>query len=171
MAATLKIDTVLIENPDELNFILGHAHFIQTADDLAEIAARSNVQKYGVAFCEASGGHDPENPGRMVRFEGNDERCLDLAKNNALKIAAGHSFIMFIDGAFPISILNSVKAAPTVARVIAATANPTTVLIASLDEDRKGIIGIIDGMTSTSFETKDDQKKRKDFLRMIGYKR
>lgn len=96
---------------------------------------------------------------------------IDLATSNALAIGAGHSFLLFMDGAFPISVLNSIKAAPTVCRVICATANPTTVLLASQGEGRKGIVGVIDGMTSVALEDEKDKTKRKEFLKMIGYKR
>ena len=35
----------------------------------------------------------------------------------------------------------------------------------------QGIMGVIDGVCPTDFETEDDKSKRHDFLRMIGYKR
>jgi hypothetical protein len=47
MANNLRIETVDIENPDGLNFILGHAHFIQTVDDLAEVCARHSIPAFG----------------------------------------------------------------------------------------------------------------------------
>ncbi len=144
---------------------------MQTVDDIAEICARHAIPKFGAAFCEASEGHDPDVPGRRVRTEGNDDELINLAAKNALGIAAGHTFLLFMDGAFPISVLNAIKAAPTVCRVYCATANPTTVLISSLDEDRKGIIGVIDGMTSAAIENEKDTIARKQFLKMIGYKR
>ncbi|MCA9381863.1 hypothetical protein KC660_00450, partial [Candidatus Dojkabacteria bacterium] len=52
----LKIETVKITNPDELNLILGQSHFIKTVEDLHE-ALVSSVPgiKFGLAFCEASG--------------------------------------------------------------------------------------------------------------------
>lgn len=96
---------------------------------------------------------------------------VDLAAKNALSIGAGHTFLLFMDGGFPISVLNAIKASPTVCRIFCATANPTTVLLASLEEDRKGIVGVIDGMTSVAIEDEKDKKARKDFLKMIGYKR
>jgi hypothetical protein len=33
-----------------------------------------------------------------VRFDGNDSSLVELAKANAMKIGAGHSFIIFLDG-------------------------------------------------------------------------
>lgn len=106
-----------------------------------------------------------------MRFEGNDDDLKQLAANNALKIGAGHTFVLFMDGAFPISILQAVKDAPTVAHVWCATANPTSIMIGSLGEDRKGIMGVIDGQTSVALENDKDRAARKDFLKMIGYKR
>ena len=37
--------------------------------------------------------------GRKVRFDGNDDALTELAKRNAMEIGAGHSFIIFMDGA------------------------------------------------------------------------
>ena len=169
--APLHIEAIEIQNPSGFNFILGHAHFIQTADDLAEVCARAAVPKFGCAFCEASAGHDESAPGRRVRTEGNDAAMIDLAAQNALSISAGHSFIVFVDGSFPISILNAIKALPSVAHVWAATSNSTSVLVASLGEERKGIMGVIDGLTSVAVENDKDKAARKQFLRDIGYKR
>lgn len=132
---------------------------------------RQGVPKFGVAFCEASEGHDPQVPGRRVRTEGNDADLIKLAAENALNVGAGHSFLIFMDGAFPISILTAVKAAPTVCRVYCATANPTTVIIGEVGEGRRGVMGVIDGATSIAVEDENDKRARKEFLKMIGYKR
>jgi adenosine/AMP kinase len=68
-----------------------------------------------------------------------------------------------MDGGFPISVLNAIKAAPTVCRVYCATANPTTVLLASFDKNKKGIFGVIDGMTSLAIEDERIRKQGKIF--------
>lgn len=130
-----------------------------------------SVPNFGIAFCEASEGHDPTVPGRLVRTEGNNDTLVDLAAQNALSLGAGHTFIVFMQEAFPISILNSIKSAPTVCRVYCATANPTTVLLTELEKGKRGIIGVVDGMTSIGIESDKDKEYRKDFLRKIGYKR
>jgi adenosine/AMP kinase len=49
-----------------------------------------------------------------VRFDGNDDGLTDLAKTNALTLGAGHSFIVFMDGVYPIAVLNAIKAVPEV---------------------------------------------------------
>lgn len=49
-----------------------------------------------------------------MRTDGNDEALIELAAQNALAIGAGHSFIVFLDGGFPVSVLNAVKAVPEV---------------------------------------------------------
>jgi hypothetical protein len=76
-------------------------------------------------------------PGRKVRFDGNDDALIDLAKTNAMALGAGHTFIIFIDGGFPVNCLNAVKAVPEVCRVHCATANPTSVVIAKTSDDAK----------------------------------
>jgi hypothetical protein len=159
----MNLTTVRVEKPDDMNFILGHAHFIKTVEDLYEaIVQTAPAMKFGLAFCEASGP-------ALVRLAGNDERLTDLARKNASAIAAGHSFIIFMEGGFPINILNTVKSVPEVCRVFCATANPTDVILAETDEGR-AILGVADGIRPLGVETPADVVKRKEFLRMIGYK-
>jgi hypothetical protein len=159
----MQINAVSIDKPTDMNFILGHAHFIKTVEDLYEAIVQTNpAMKFGLAFCEASGPC-------LIRAAGNDDRLTELAKKNALSLAAGHSFIIFMEQGFPINILNAVKNVAEVCRVYCATANPVEVLVAETDLGR-GILGVIDGEKSKGVETAEDVRKRKDFLRMIGYK-
>ena len=159
----MELKTILIENPDELNFILGHSHFIKTVEDIHEaIVCTVPNAKFGVAFCEAS-------MECLVRYSGTDEETMDLAKKNAFALSAGHSFIIFMKDMFPINILNTIKNIPEVARIHCATANPVEVILAQTDQGR-GILGVIDGFSSKGIETEADIEKRKGFLRMIGYK-
>jgi len=159
----MQITVVPIDKPAEMNFLLGHAHFIKTVEDLYEAIVQTNpAMKFGLAFCEASGPC-------LVRTAGNDDRLVALAARNALALAAGHTFIVFMEQGFPVNILNAVKNVSEVCRVYCATANPTEVLVAETPLGR-GILGVIDGEKSKGVETADDVKKRKEFLRAIGYK-
>jgi len=154
---------VRVEKPDDMNFILGHTHFIKTVEDLYEaIVQTAPAMKFGLAFCEASGP-------ALVRFAGNEERLIDLARRNAMAIGAGHSFIIFMEGGFPINILNTIKGVPEVCSVFCATANPTEVILAETDQGR-AILGVVDGVRPKGVEGPADIAKRKEFLRMIGYK-
>ena len=154
---------VRVEKPDDMNFILGHTHFIKTVEDLYEaIVQTAPAMKFGLAFCEASGP-------ALVRFAGNEERLIDLARRNAMAIGAGHSFIIFMEGGFPINILNTIKGVPEVCSVFCATANPTEVILAETDQGR-AILGVVDGVRPKGVEGPADIVKRKEFLRMIGYK-
>jgi len=159
----MQMSSVRIEKPEEMNFILGHAHFIKTVEDLYEVIVQTNpAMKFGIAFCEASGPC-------LVRHAGNDERLIEIAQRNALRLAAGHSFLIFMEQGFPVNILNAVKTVPEVCRVYCATANPTEVIIAETAQGR-GILGVIDGERSKGVESDEDIRKRKEFLRKIGYK-
>ncbi len=159
----MELLTISIENPDELNFILGHSHFIKTVEDIHEtIVCTVPNAKFGVAFCEAS-------MECLVRYSGTDEKMIALAKKNAFELSAGHSFIIFMEDMFPINILNAIKNVPEVAMIHCATANPVEVIIAQTEQGR-GILGVIDGFSSKGIETEEDIEKRKGFLRMIGYK-
>ncbi|HJW85360.1 MAG TPA: adenosine-specific kinase, partial [Candidatus Brocadiaceae bacterium] len=78
---------------------------------------------FGIAFCEASGPC-------LVRAEGNDANLKDAAIQNACDIAAGHTFVALIKDAFPVNVLNAIKACPEVCSIFCATANPTQVIVA-----------------------------------------
>jgi adenosine/AMP kinase len=159
----MDIQSVSVENPDELNLILGQSHFIKTVEDLHEVLAQSSGSlEFGIAFCEASGP-------RLVRRSGNSNDLVDLAVRNARAIGAGHSFIVFLLNGFPVSVLNAVKAVPEVCRIFCATANPVQVLVAETGQGR-GIIGVVDGGSPLGVESEDDIAARKNLLRQFGYK-
>jgi adenosine/AMP kinase len=159
------LDTMLVqvEVPDGTNVIIGQSHFIKTTEDIHEVLVSSvpGIQ-FGLAFCESSGP-------RLVRIEGNSEELKKLATKNALEIGAGHSFIIYIKGAFPINVLNALKNLGEVCQIFCATANPVQAIVAQSEQGR-GILGIIDGGSPLGVETEQDIKERRAFLRKIGYK-
>lgn len=161
--SSVTFHMVQIENPEANNFILGQSHFIKTIEDLHEalVNAVPNI-KFGIAFCEASGP-------RLIRTSGTDQKLIELAEQNALAVGCGHTFIIFLNNAFPINVLNSVKLVPEVAGIFAATSNPLQVIVAETTQG-KGVIGVIDGQSPLGTEKENDKVKRKDFLRTIGYK-
>ncbi|MFH1446989.1 MAG: adenosine-specific kinase [Chloroflexota bacterium] len=160
----MELTSISIEKPEPINFILGQTHFIKSVEDIHEVLVSSVPGiKFGLALCEASGKC-------LVRWSGTDEEMIALAKQNALAIGAGHSFIIFLgEGYFPINVLNAIKNVSEVCRIFCATANPTEVIIAESPKGR-GILGVIDGEKPKGVEGDEDITWRKDFLRMIGYK-
>jgi len=159
----MELEVIKIENPQEYNFILGHSHFIKTVEDVHEALVNTVPGiKFGLAFCEAS-------QKCLVRWSGTDEECIGLANTNAMKLAAGHTFIIFLKNAYPINLLRMIKQVPEVCRIICATANPLQVIVADTEQGR-GILGVIDGLKSKGIETEADIIERKEFLRKIGYK-
>ncbi|MFH2064907.1 MAG: adenosine-specific kinase [Pseudomonadota bacterium] len=159
----MELETVTIDNPDGLNLILGHSHFIKTVEDVFEAMVNCVANaKFGIAFCEAS-------DKCLVRYTGTDHELIELAQKNAYALSAGHSFIVFMKDMFPINVLNAIKAVPEVCRIFCATANPVEVIIARTEQGR-GILGVIDGFASRGIETTEDMEARKGLLRAIGYK-
>ena len=149
--------------PDKTNVIVGQAHFIKTVEDLYEILVGSAPGiKFGVAFCEASGPC-------LVRSEGNDSELRKLATQTAFDIGAGHTFVIYMKGAYPINVLKAVQSCHEVCGIFCATANPVQVIIGETDQGR-GILGVVDGFIPKRVETDEDVKERKGFLRRIGYK-
>jgi len=159
----MDIRLVPIVKPEEMNFILGQAHFIKTVEDLHEaIVTTAPHMKFGLAFCESSGL-------ALVRHSGNDETLVEIAKTNAFSIGAGHAFIIFMTGGFPVNILNAIKAVPEVCRIYCATANPAEVVVGETEQGR-AILGVVDGVRTKGIEGPDGIEWRKGFLRKIGYK-
>jgi adenosine/AMP kinase len=161
---SIEFILVPITKPETINFILGQSHFIKTVEDLHEalVSAVPGI-KFGLAFCEASGKS-------LVRWSGTDDDMIELAKQNALALSAGHSFIIFLgDGFYPINVLNSIKMVPEIVNIFCATANPVQVILAQTDSGR-GIMGVIDGEQTQGIEEEEDITWRKGFLRSIGYK-
>ena len=160
----MELATVRIEKPDDVNFILGQSHFIKTVEDLHETLVQTVPGiKFGLAFCESSGA-------RLVRWTGTDQAMIDLARRNALALAAGHCFVIFLaPGFYPINILNAVKMVPEVCRVFCATANPAEVIVGQTEQGR-AILGVVDGLSPLGIEDEAGLTWRKGFLRQIGYK-
>jgi hypothetical protein len=162
-AGKIELYAVAVEKPDELNLILGQAHFIKTIDDLHEALVGAVPQlRFGIAFCEASGP-------RLVRRSGNDPELVELAVRNALAIGAGHSFIAFVRDGFPVNVLNQLKVVPEVCRIYCATANPVQVIVGETAAGR-GILGVVDGGSPLGVESEVDVAARRQLLRELGYK-
>ena len=160
------MDTLVVnvKMPEGCNAILGQSHFIKTVEDLFEALVNAvPTIKFGLAFCESSGPC-------LVRFDGNDESLQQLASKTALELSAGHTFIIFMKNAFPINVLDKVKAVPEVCNIFLATANPFQVILAQTDQGR-GVLGVIDGTSPKGIEGPEDVTWRHGLLRKIGYKR
>lgn len=159
----MEIKVIKIEKLADLNFIFGQSHFIKTVEDLHEalVAAVPGIE-FGVAFCEASGPC-------LIRTSGNNEELEKLAEKNALAVGAGHSFLIFLKGAYPVNVLNRIKMVDEVVSIYCATANNVMVIIG---EEGKGraVLGVIDGESPKGVEGSLEKTERKAFLRKIGYK-
>ena len=162
MALELKL--VAVDKPADVNLILGQSHFIKTVEDLYETLVGSvpGIQ-FGLAFCEASGAC-------LVRAEGTDAEMKAAAVAAALAIGAGHSFVVMLRNAFPLNVLNAVKACPEVCRVYCATANPLQVIVAETELGR-GILGVVDGSSPKGVEDAAGIAWRQELLQKFGYKR
>lgn len=159
----MELEAIRLDKPEDVNVILGQSHFIKTVEDLHEalVGAVPGI-KFGLAFCEASGP-------ALVRLSGNSEAMIDLARQAALAIGAGHVFAIFLENAYPINVLNAIKAVPEVCRLFCATANPLEVLVAETEQGR-GVVGVIDGVAPKGVEGHEATAERMTMLRKFGYK-
>ena len=161
----LKLSCEVMEIPEECNVIVGQSHFIKTVEDIFEALVTSSPSlKFGVAFCEAS-------IERLVRRDGNDQYLVDCAVRNALKIGAGHTFVVMIKNGYPINVLDRIKNVQEICGIFAATANPLQIIVAESGQGR-GVIWVIDGGSPIGVEDESGEQWRKNLLRnVIGYKR
>ena len=159
----MELKIVEMRIPEGANLVLGQSHFIKTAEDIYEVMAGGVPgAKFGVAFSEASGEC-------LVRTEGNDEALAAAARENSLALACGHTFVLLMKEAFPINVLNAIKAVPEVCNIFCATANPLQVVVAQTELGR-GITGVIDGSSPKGAEAAGDVAERRKLLRRFGYK-
>ena len=164
MSPEVKFEVIKVEPPEGCNLIFGITHFIKSVEDIYEAFVNTVPRaKFGLAFAEASGPC-------LIRHEGTDEELRKLAADNLFKIGCGHTFLTFMRDMYPINVMHAIKRVPEVCTVYCATANPVKVLVYEDAEGNRGIIGVIDGMRYKGIESEEDVKKRKEFLRQIGYK-
>jgi adenosine/AMP kinase len=159
----MDLHIVPIDKPENMNVVVGHAHFIKTVEDLHEaLVGSSPYLRFGIAFCEASGP-------RLVRRSGNDPELVDLAVRNARAIGAGHSFVVLLRQGYPVNVLNALKTVPEVCTIHCATANAVEVVVAESSLGRS-VLGVVDGSVPLGVEGEGDVAVRKAALRDIGYK-
>ncbi len=159
----MELLQVTIQKPEDVNVILGQSHFIKTVEDLHEALVTSVPGiLFGAAFCEASGP-------ALVRSSGTAPELVALAEQNALALSAGHVFIILLGNAYPIHVLKAIQQVQEVCTVFCATANPVEVIVAQTGQGR-GVLGVVDGMSSRGVEGANDVAERKAMLRKFGYK-
>ena len=160
----MDVFNVCMQVPEGANLILGQSHFIKTAEDFYEAVVNTVPgAKFAVAFNEASGPC-------LVRVEANDEELRRAAVANAESLGAGHAFVLLLRDAYPINLLSRIRDCFEVCSIFCATANPVEVIVARTGQGR-GILGVVDGSPPKGVESEEDAKRRREFVRKIGYKR
>ena len=160
----MKLDAVRIENPDnKYQVIVGQGNFtIFTCDDLfrALLTTVPNI-RCAVAMNEAAP--------KLTRVTGNDETLKELAAKNALNIGASHIFVIFVENAFPINVLNTIKNHPCVCNVFVASANPIEIIVAETELGR-AVLGAVDGQKVEKIENEEERKERRELVEKLGYR-
>jgi len=159
---SVKLEVIDIEKEKDDNVIIGQANFsVFTVDDLyLNLLTTVPGIKIGVAMNEAAP--------KLVRVNSNDDRLGDLAAKNALKIGASHVFVIFIEKAFPINVLQTIKKVAGVCNIFVATANPVQVIVAETNLGR-AVLGAVDGTSVNKIENEDGKKQRRELVKKLGY--
>jgi uncharacterized protein len=159
----MEFKPIEITLPDDSNVIIGQAHFIKTVEDIYEALVQAVPGiRFGLAFCEASGPC-------LIRHTGTEHGLEQAAIEAAAAIGAGHVFVVMLGNAFPINVLNHIKAVSEVCTVFCATANSVRVIVAE-DRGARGVMGVIDGSSPKGVEGEAEQAERRAMLRRFGYK-
>jgi adenosine/AMP kinase len=123
--------------------------FIKTVEDLYEAVVTGVPQaKFGLGFNESSGAC-------LTRAEGNDQALRDVAVCNAQVLGCGHVFVLVLQNAYPINVLNAIRNVPEVCSIFCATANPIEGIVAQSEQGR-GVLGVIDGRSPKGVEGPTD---------------
>jgi len=160
--APVRIDAVEMDKGKDDQIVVGMANFtVKTCDDLfrAVVSAVPGV-KVAAAMNEAAP--------KLVRVTGNDRRLEELASKNALAIGASHAFVLMMNGAYPINVMDKVRNVPGVCTIIGATANPCQVVIGSTQLGN-AILGFVDGNRVEGVEDEEARKQRRELVAKIGY--
>lgn len=158
----MDIESIDIQNPNESEIVIGLGNFtVKTIDDLYTLLYSSSAGiKFGVAMNEAKP--------KLTRVAGNDEGLKKLASETALKIGAGHVFVVYIKGAYPINVLPNLKHSPCVCSIYAATSNQLQILVAKTNLGRS-VIGAVDGTPAEAVENEAQREERRALVKKLGF--
>lgn len=158
----MEIETIDIPNPLEAEIIIGLGNFtVKTIDDLYTLLYSSSAGiRFGAAMNEAKP--------KLTRAVGNDEGLKKLASEAALKIGAGHVFVVYIKGAYPLHVLNGLKHHPCVCTIYAATSNPLQILVVKTNLGR-AVIGAVDGTPAIAIESEEQKEERRALVKKLGF--
>jgi adenosine/AMP kinase len=159
----MDLKIIEIRNPNTYEIIIGQGNFsVKAVDDLylTILSSAPNV-KAAVAMNEAKP--------KLTRVNGNDDELVGLASETARDIGAGHIFVVYMKGAFPMHVLPYIKELPTVCRIYAATSNPCQAVVAETGLGR-ALLGIVDGTSATKVENEEERKQRRQLVEKLGFK-
>lgn len=161
----MKMDVEVIdilEEKGKYEVIIGQGNFsVLTVDDLYMVMKKAAGKgEFAVAMNES----DP----KLVRVNGTNEELKKLAAEAALKIGAGHCFVIFMKDIYPINVLSELKHYPTVCNIYVATSNKLQVLTVETNLG-KSIIGVADGYKMQKIENEEEKNQRRELVKNIGF--
>ncbi|MEM7492868.1 MAG: adenosine-specific kinase [Pseudomonadota bacterium] len=147
----------------ETQVIAGQGTFnlLAVEDLFRAVATGAPAAQFGIAFSEGS-------DNRTLRTTGNDQSLAARAAQLIRELNAGHFFIVLLRGAYPIQVLNNIKALSTTVNVQVASGNAINAIVADLS-DISSVLGFTDGSAPGEIEGTGDRKSRRALVRRIGY--
>jgi adenosine/AMP kinase len=158
----VRMNVVRIDKKQGQQIVFGMGNFsIKMVDDVyrACLDAVPGI-KVGVAINEAAP--------KLTRYTCNDEVLGLAAARNLVRIGAGHAFLVLIENAFPINILNEIKKVAGTCTIMAASANEMEVIVGETDLGR-AVLGVVDGNCVNRIETETERVERRELVKKLGY--
>lgn len=162
-AHDLVFRVVSVSREGDIQVIAGQGTFnLLAIEELyRSIATGVPSAKFGIAFSEGS-------DARMLRHTGNDEQLAAEAVRVLKEINAGHYFVIFLSGGYPLQVINNIKMLSTTINIQVASGNEVFAIVADLPSV-SAVLGFTDGKGPQQTEDAQDKIQRRMIIRKIGY--
>lgn len=159
----ITLRALRIDVPQDTQIIAGQGTFnLLAIEELHKaIATGAPNARFGVSFTEGS-------DARLIRSTGTDNNLISISQDVVKNLNAGHYFIILMQNAYPLQVLNNIKLLGTTVNLQVATGNQVNAIVADLP-GVSAVIGYTDGLGPREIETGQARSHRRRIVRKIGY--
>ncbi len=130
--------TVKVDNPKSFNVVMGQVPVDGTLNDIYEALTRTVPDAgFGLAYT-------PGTQQNAVTHTGTDDVLIQLARQNAGKIGANETFILFTDNSYAKVVMKALKDVDSIKEIYCATTRPVEVLMVEKAHSRN-VMGLVGG--------------------------
>lgn len=134
----MALHTVRVENPHAHNLVVGQSNFTSTVDNIsAALVGTVPDIKFGLAFTT------PTVP-EAVKSSGTDDSLIHLALEKVRRLGTGKTFVLLLDAAAPVSVIQALKTVPEIREIYCATQSAAEFIVVDGSQGR-GVMGLVGG--------------------------